>query len=372
MKSNSCWEVRLLDLKRLYSFLKYLHDYAEVDYHESLEFLREQGLISLQKDKLIISNNWIIYGKQFQSKQDHLLSLLCFKRNYQKYLVEVALLTALKISDSEDVEGIERFVSGLPKLSSYAVFSLKDVQGETEFSKLSLEDRLKKKEEQYQAINRFIFDGPAHYQRVMFYLKHVQAYEQSELAQYKKLGKKIDEQWGKRRMISTDLSLAPLKERPLYTLVPASPERKIDHPQFQHIFTYPWKLFVFLCCIVRENFEAQGVQAIRFQSVGDEVDILLTSSNHKQYRFGSFDEFAIEFCKLNDYELFPNDVDNLQSVFQNLVERKLLKIEDEEYRIQTTVEDVIYHSRVYIPLIAESKQIRGRLERWIDELREKR
>lgn len=163
-----------------------------------------------------------------------------------------------------------------------------------------------------------------------------------------------------------------MKERPLHTLVPFIPERKIDHPQFQHIFTYPWKLFVFLCCIVRENFEAQGVQAIRFQAVVDEVDVLLTASNHQQYRYGTFDEFAVEFCKVNQYLLFPNEVRNLKTVFQNLVERKLLTVVDDEYRLPTTIEDVIYNTRLYIPLIAESKQLRGRMEQWIDELREKR
>lgn len=176
----------------------------------------------------------------------------------------------------------------------------------------------------------------------------------------------------KGRKISTNLSLVPLKEPSLYTLVPFVPARKIDHPQFQHIFTYPWKLFVFLCCIVRENYEAQGVQTIRFQITGDEVDVLLTGNNHQQYLYGSFDEFAVEFCKVSQYQLFPKEVSNLQSIFHDLVERKLLTIVDDEYRIPTAIEDVIYNTSVFIPLIAESKQLRGRMEKWVDELREKR
>jgi len=206
----------------------------------------------------------------------------------------------------------------------------------------------------------------------MFFLNHVQDYEKLEsVIADQELGKSIDKQWQKGRKISVNFDLTPLQDRPLYTLVPANPTSQLDHPQFQHISTYPWKLFVFLCCIVRENFEAQGVQAIRFQAVEDGVEVLLTSSKHKQCRYGSFDDFALEFSKVSQYQLFPYDVNNLESIFHNLVERKLLQIIDGEYRIPTNIEDVIYNTRVFIPLIAESKQLRGRLDRWIDELREK-
>lgn len=205
----------------------------------------------------------------------------------------------------------------------------------------------------------------------MYYLTHVQAYKHENVIEDIELGKKIDDQWGKGRKISTNLSLTPLKERPLYMLVPFIPERKIDQPQFQQLFTYPWKLFVFICCIVREHFEAQGVQAIRFQAIGDEVDVLLTSSNHQQYRYGAFDEFAIEFCKVSKYQLFPYEIKNLQTIFKDLKEHKLLAIVDGEYRLPSEVEDVIYNNNIYIPLIAESKQLRSRIEQWIDGLREK-
>lgn len=337
-----------------------------------MSFLKLEYLLEQKQDRYIITNNWITYGRQFQSEQDQLLSIFCFNEDYQKYLVEVALSTALKMSETEDLEGIENFVSNLSKLSSYVISVLAEIKENSWFSIARLEDRLKQKEEKYQNLNRVIFDGPPHYQRIMFYLKHVQAYKQENLIEDIELGKKIDDHWQKGRKISTDLFLAPLKERPLHTLVPFIPERKIDHPQFQHIFTYPWKLFVFLCCIVRENFEAQGVQAIRFQVVGDGVDVLLTASNHQQFRYGSFDEFAIEFCKINQYQLFPYELRSLHTIFQNLVERKLLTVVDDEYRLPTTIEDVIYHTRLFIPLIAESKQLRGRLEQWVEELREKR
>ncbi|MCV2517421.1 hypothetical protein EAI05_13685 [Bacillus subtilis] len=361
-----------MDVKKCYQLLTKLYDYGEVDYHNSMSFLKLEYLLEQKQDRYIITNNWITYGRQFQSEQDQLLSIFCFNEDYQKYLVEVALSTALKMSETEDLEGIENFVSNLSKLSSYIISVLAEIKENSWFSITRLEDRLKQKEEQFQDFNRLIFDGPPHYQRVMFYLKLVQAYKQENVIEDIDLGKKIDEQWKKGRKISTDLSLAPLKERPLHTLVPYIPERKIDHPQFQHIFTYPWKLFVFLCCIVRENFEAQGVQAIRFQVVGDGVDVLLTASNHQQFRYGSFDEFAIEFCKINQYQLFPYELRSLHTIFQNLVERKLLTVVDDEYRLPTTIEDVIYHTRLFIPLIAESKQLRARLEQWIDELREKR
>jgi hypothetical protein len=362
-----------LDVKKTYQCLKQLYYFGECLDDGTLSFLKQQNLLERTHDRNIITNNWITFGQQFKTEVDYILSLFCFKDDdYQKYLVEVALSTALKMSETGDIEGIETFVNNLSKLSKYAVSVLVEIKEDSGFSIARLEDRLKQKEEQYQSVNRFIFDGPPHYQRVMFYLKHVQAFKQVNVIEDTDLGKKIDDQWQKGRKISTDLSLAPMKERPLYTLVPSIPERKIDHPQFQHIFTYPWKLFVFLCCIVRENFEAQGVQAIRFQLVGDGVDVLLTASNHQEFRYGSFDEFAIEFCKVNQYLLFPNELSNLQTVFQNLVERKLLTVVDDEYRLPTTIEDVIYHTRLYIPLIAESKQLRGGLEQWIDELREKR
>jgi hypothetical protein len=362
----------MLDVKKSYQTLKQLYKYGESGYHDSFSFLLQLDFIKRIQDRYIITNNWITYGQEFQSEQDHLLSLYCFKDDYQKYLVEVVLLTALKMSETEDVQGIETFVSDLRIFSAYAVSVLTEIKEDSVFSIVRLEERLMQKEEQYQNLNHFIFDGPPHYQRIMFYLKHVQIYKREKVTEDIVFGKKIDDQWQKGRKISTNLSLAPLKERPLHTLVPSILESKVDHPQFQHVFTYPWKLFVFLCCIVRENFEAQGVQAIRFQVVGDEVDVLLTASNHQQYRYGTFNKFAVEFCKVNQYLLFPYEVSNLQTIFQNLAERKLLTIIDEEYRLPTEIEDVIYNTRLYIPLIAESKQLRGRMEQWIDELRGKR
>lgn len=361
-----------MNIKKSFHLLKYLIDYGECEVSDTIAFLEEQSLLERVQDRYIITNNWLTYGQQFQSEQDHLLSLFCFKDDYQKYLVEVALLTALKMSETDDIQGIETFVTNLSKLSIYAISVLAEIKQDNSTSIGLMEKRLKQREEQYQSLNHFIFNGPPHYQRVMYYLRNVQVYKQENVIEDTSLGKKLDDQWQKGRKISTNLSLSPLKERPLYTLVPFIPERKIDHPQFQHIFTYPWKLFVFLCCIVRENFEAQGVQPIRFQVVGDGVDVLLTASNHQQFRYGSFDEFAIEFCKVNQYLLFSSELSNLQTVFQNLVERKLLTIVDDEYRLPTIIEDVIYHTRLFIPLIAESKQLRGRLEQWIDELREKR
>ncbi|MDR7074157.1 hypothetical protein [Fictibacillus barbaricus] len=361
-----------MDVKKTYQILEGLLDYGEMPCIASLSFLEKMNLLELQQDRYLITNNWITYGNQFQSKKDHLFSILCFMNDYQKYLVEVTLLTALKMSEADDLGGMEVFVSSLPKFSGYAISVLAEIKEVNGFSISRLEKRINQQESQYQSFNRLIFDGSPHYLRIMFYLKHVQAYKQEKVIEDIDLGKKIDDQWQKGRKISTNLILSTLKVRPLYTLVPSILERKIEHPQFQHIFTYPWKLFVFLCCIVRENFEAQGVQAIRFQVVGNGVDVLLTASNHQEFRYGNFDEFAIEFCKVNQYLLFPNELRNLHTVFHNLVERKLITIVDDEYRLPTTIEDVIYHTRLYIPLIAESKQLRGRLEQWIDELREKR
>lgn len=361
-----------MELKKRYKWLKQLYDYGECENKNSHSVLVKLGLLNRKQDRCVITNNWIDFSKEFHSGQEFQLSLFCFDESYQKFLIEVTLLTAIKMSETGDLNGIEAFVSNQTEFSKYAISVLIGIKDEDGFAIARLEERIKQKKELYQELNRFIFDGPPNYQRVMLYLKHVQAYKQESVIEDTVLGKKIDDQWQKGRKISTNLTLNPLKARPLYTLVPSAPERIIDHPQFQHIFTYPWKLFVFLCCIVRENFEAQGVQAIRFQVVGDGVDVLLTASNHQQFRYGSFDEFAIEFCKVNQYQLFPNEIRNLHAIFQNLVERKLITVVDDEYRLPTTIEDVIYHTRLFIPLIAESKQLRGRLEQWVDELREKR
>lgn len=361
-----------MDIKKIYKYLKQLYDYGETEYDDSIYFLKQQYFIDQMQNHYIITNNWINYGRQFRSEKEHLFSLYCFNNDYQKYLVEVALSTALKMSETEDLEGIKSFVSSLSNLSFYAISVLAEIKEDSGFSIALLDDRLKQKEKQFQDVNRLIFDGQPHYQRIMFYLKHVQAYEKKNTIQDLELGKKIDDQWRKGRKISTNLSLVPLKESPLYTLVPFIPDWKIEHPQFQHLFTYPWKLFVFLCCIVRENFEAQGVQAVRFQVVGDGVDVLLTANNNQQFRYGSFEEFALEFCHVNQYQLFPNELINLHTIFQNLVERKLLTVVDDEYRLPTTIEDKIYNTRLFIPLIAGSEQLRGKLEQWIDELRDKR
>lgn len=361
-----------MDIKKGYLQLKRLYDYGESEYNNILDFLAEKDLLKRIQDRYIITNNWISYCWQFETEQDHLFSLFCFKDDYQKYLVEVALLTALKMSETEDLKGIETFVSDLSNLSSYAVSVLAEVKEDSGFSIARLEKRLKQKEVQFQELNRLIFDGPPHYQRVIYYLKNVESFKPKKVIEDIELGKEIDSHWQKGRMISTDLSLEPLKERSLYTLVPFNIERKIEHPQFQHLFTYPWKLFVFLCCIVRENFEAQGVQAVRFQVVGDGVDVLLTTYNNQQFRYGSFDEFALEFCHVNQYQLFPKELIHLHTIFQNLVERNILTVVDDEYRLPTTIEDVIYNTRLFIPLIAGSEQLRGKLELWIDELRDKR
>lgn len=361
-----------MSVKKSYQLLKRLYDYGECELYESLYFLEQKHLLIQKKERYIIANNWISYSYQFQSEQDHLFTLFCLKDDYQKYLVEVALLTALKMSETEDLKGIETFVSNLLNLSSYAVSVLAEIKEDSGFSIARLEKRLKQKEEQFEELNRLIFDGPPHYQRVIYYLKNVEAYKPKKAIEDIELGKRIDDQWQKGRKISTDLSLAALKESPLYTLVPSISDHKIEHPRFQHLFTYPWKLFVFLCCIVRENFEAQGVQAIRFQVVGDGVDVLLTTYNNQQFRYGSFDEFALEFCHVNQYQLFPKELINLHTIFQNLVECNLLTVVDDEYRLPTTIEDVIYNTRLFIPLIAGSEQLRGKLELWIDELRDKR
>lgn len=363
-----------MEVTNRYKNLERLNNYGVCEYIYSHSALEKKGLLVLKQDKYIIKDNWIEYRSKFQSDQDFLFSLFCFEEDYQQFLVEIVLLTAIRMRETEDLEGLETLVSNLSKLSSYAISVLTsgEVKTDSGYSIARLEERLKSKEELFQDLNRLIFDGPPYYQRVIYYLKQVQAYEKKNTIQDLELGKKIDDQWRKGRKISTNLSLVPLKESPLYTLVPFIPDQKIEHPQFQHLFTYPWKLFVFLCCIVRENFEAQGLQAVRFQAVGDGVDVLLTANNNQQFRYGSFDEFALEFCHVNQYQLFPNKLINLHTIFQNLVERKLLTVVDDEYRLPTTIEDLIYNTRLFIPLIAGSEQLRGKLEQWIDELRDKR
>lgn len=186
-----------MDIKKSYQSLEQLNNFGEGTYNDSLFFLERYGLLKREQNQSIITSNWINYSIQFQAEKDFLFSLLCFKDDYQNYLVEVALLTALRMSEAEDTEGIESFVSSLSVLSLYSISILTEIKEECGFSISKLEERLKQKEQQFQDLTHLIFGVFPLYTRVISYLKYVQAYKQEDTKEDIVIGKKVDEQWQK-------------------------------------------------------------------------------------------------------------------------------------------------------------------------------
>ena len=350
-----------------------MYDYGETQYSQELSFLEDNGLIEIIDSTAVITTNWINYGKQFQSGQDHLRSLFCFDTDYQQYLLQVALLTVLKMREVEDTDGLMEFVSKMPKLSGYAMAVLREIASDDlkVLNNAILEEKINKLEASFQVLDNFIFDGAPQYQRTVFYLEKVQLYQAKELEQLEPLGSTIDQNWQKGRKISADLQLVPLKEQPLAVLAPCEPQRPVSNPLFNNLFTYPWKLFVFMWCVVREHYEAQGAQAIRFRLVDGQVDVLIMLNKNQEFRYGTFNDFAMDYCHINQYQLFPNVQPNLEGIFHEFFDRKVLSIVDEEYRLGSHVEHEIYNTDIFISVIAKSKQFRQRMQQWIDELRTK-
>ena len=361
-----------MEIRKLDKALKQLYSYGETPFIQELSYLKDNGLIEIIDDTAVITTNWIEYGKQFQSSHDHLRSLFCFDAGYQQYLLQVALLTVLKMRDAGDTGGLIEFVTKMPKLSEYATNVLKDIASDDlkSFKIGSLEEKVKTLEVTFKDLDIFIFDGAPQYQRIIFYLEKVQLYQAGPVEKIEPLGLTIDQHWQKGRKISADLQLAPLKEQPVTVLVPCEPQYPVSNPFFNNLFTYPWKLFVFMWCVVREHYEAQGTQAIRFRLVEGQVDVLIRTTR-QEFRYGTFNDFALEFCHHNQYELFPNVQPNLAGIFHEFFDRKVLNVVDEEYRMSAHVEHEIYNTGIFIPLIARSKQLRLRMQQWIDELRDK-
>ena len=137
-----------MDIHKIAKALQRLYNYGEVAYSQELSFLKEVALIQVLDNTSIITNNWIEYGKQFQSSQDLLRSLLCFDREYQQYLLQVALLTVLKMRDAEDLDGLMEFVEKMPKLCEQAVSILRDIaiNNQKSFDVAKLESEVKKVE----------------------------------------------------------------------------------------------------------------------------------------------------------------------------------------------------------------------------------
>ena len=362
-----------VEIKNIDKVLNRLYRYGETEHNEELSFLKDAGLIQILDNTAVITTNWIEYGKSFQNKQDHLRSLFCFYSEYQQYLLQVALLTVLKIRDAEDTEGLLEFVSKMPVLAGKAVTILRKIATDDlkAFNITVLEDKINKLETSFQDLDNYIFDGAPQYQRIIFYLEKVQLYQSGEVEPLQPLGSTIDQNWQKGRKISVDLQLVPLKEQLVAVLAPCELQRLGSNPFFNQLSTHPWKLFVFLWCVVREHYEAQGALAIRFCLVDSQVDVLIMSRKKQEFRYGGFNEFALEFCHINQYQLFPNVQLNLETVFREFFDRKILSIVDEEYRLGIQVEQEIYNTDIFIPLIAKSKHLRQRMKQWIDELRDK-
>jgi esterase/lipase superfamily enzyme len=360
-----------MEVKKVHNYLDKLYHYGETIYVAELQPFVDRGLLYVYEKKAIITNNWIEFVKRFPNKDDFLHTLFCFDEAYQNYLLQTALLTVLKMREAEDIDGIIDFVYKMPKVARKVVNLLDEIKSGDRYDITLLEQRVKKSEPSFRERNHFIFNGVPYYQRLIYYVHHIQQYEEQAIGQDVPLGKKIDEQWAKGRKIGSDLQLLPGKNRPFAILTPYEPAIEFANPLFKHLLTYPWKLFVFLCCVVREQTEAQGKATIRFHAVNDQVDVILMSSKNQEYRYGTVDEFALEFCKINNYQLFPAESNRLATVFHNLHDRGFLTIVDEEYRIPTHIEDELYNTSLFIPLIAGSKQVRKRIEQWIDELRDR-
>lgn len=362
-----------MDIHKIDKALQRLYNYGEVAYSQELVFLQEIGLIQVVDSTAIITNNWIEYGKQFQNGQDVLRSLLCFNREYQQYLLKLALLTVLKMRDAKDLDGLMEFVTKMPKLCEQAVIILKNIAYENHksFDAAKLEKEVKAVESSFRELDHYIFDGVPQYQRSLYYLEKVQRYQAKESGRLLPLGKTIDQNWDKKRIISADLQLFPLKEAPMIVLTPYEWQGVVYNPLFHNIFTYPWKLFVFMWCVVREHYEAQGTQAIRFRVVEGRVEVLIMSNKNQEFRYGLFNDFALEFCHVNQYQLFPNIQLNVESIFDEFFDRKIVHIVDEEYRLASHIDNEIHSTNIYISLIAKSKQLRQQMQQWVDELRNK-
>jgi len=362
-----------LDIKKVDKALNQLYSYGETVFIPELAWLKENSLIEVIDYTSVITANWVEYGKQFQSQQDHIRSLFCFDKEYQQYLLQVALLTVLKMREAEDTEGLMEFVSKMPKLSEFAVVILKEIASDElkNFDTTVLEKRINNLEASFQDLNHYLFDGVPQYQRIVSYLEKVQLYQAKDIESTETLGSTIDQQWQRGRKIAADLKLTPLKEQPITVLAPFDPHRSMTNPFFHHLLTYPWKLFVFQWCVVREHYEAQGAQAVRFQLVDGQVDVLIMSRKNQEFRYGTFNDFAFEFCKINQYQTFPDVQPNLASIFYEFFDRKVLRIVDEEFRLGTHIEDGLYNTSAFIPLIAKSKLLRQRMQQWVDELRNK-
>lgn len=122
-------------------------------------------------------------------------------------------------------------------------------------------------------------------------------------------------------------------------------------PYFK-ISLYPWKLFVFMWLVVREHYEAQATQTIRFRPVEGPVEVLIMSNKNQEFRYGSFNDFALGFCHVNQYQLFPNIQLNVDVIFNEFFDRKIVNIVDEEYRLASHIDQEIHSTNIYIPLIA--------------------
>ncbi|GFZ93764.1 hypothetical protein GCM10008018_45220 [Paenibacillus marchantiophytorum] len=361
-----------MDIKKVEKALKQLYAYGETENIGELAFLQQNQLIEVIGHKAVITPNWIDYGKQFKFEQDHLHSLFCFDREYQQYLIQVALLTVLKIRDAQDTNGLIEFVSKVPKLAEYVVALLKEIRSDNKtYNNIILEERIKRMEATFLETNHFIFDGTPQYQRIIYYLEHVQFYQMKEAMRTELLGNTIDQNWIKGRKISLEFQLSLIKDYPISTLISCEPLRAFSNPFFNNLFSYPWKLFVFLWCVVREHYEAQGTPVIRFRFVDGHIDVLIMSNKNQEFRYGGFNEFALAFCYINQFQLFPNVQLNLEGIFNEFFDRKVLTIDDEEYRMSSHVEHEIYNTDIFIPLIAKSKLLRQRMQQWIDELRDK-
>ncbi|MEH7370169.1 hypothetical protein [Priestia megaterium] len=360
-------------LKRTIQTLEQLFYYGEASLLEDLRFLEQQNLIYERDQRWVITADWIHFCYSFSQDKDFLNALLCFKSDYQNYLIHQVVLTALRMNDSEDIDGLVEFVDQLPCFANQTLEVLDELYGNrtNDYDHSLLEKKITKLQPTFREYDDLLFNGPPVYQKAIYYLKCIQTLTRIKANEDKVLGETIDEQWKPWRKVSTITDLALNKSQPLVVLVPFLIDIDFPDLRFIQIVSQPWRVLLLMFGIVRGQYEAQGISAIRFQSTNEGVKVRLTSTKYKETEFGSLNEFIVAFCRKMDYQLFPHKIPDIEKVLSELHDRNIFVIEGREYRLEESLEDKLYESVAGIPFITESRYLRKQIESWIDELRER-
>jgi hypothetical protein len=363
-----------MNVKKTLEALKQLYQYGETPIVSECTFLVERGLVYQSQGRLVVTRSWIEYCYHFQKKEEFLQSLLCFEPAYQTYLLQQLLVTALKMRESGNTAGLWEFVAGLPKLAGAVLKIVRGLYGANpaQFPLALLEAKIESEKNDFRELNWLIFNGPPNYQRLWYYFDLIQQYETISEASDLPLGGTIDAIWSNGRKIAT-VTMAPLqKERPIVVLAPFEFPTAIQDSNMRAILSYPWRLFMLILGIIREQYEVEKDRAISLRVNNEHVEVVLTSGAGREFLYGALNSFAAYLCKALNFLLFPQAAPDLEAELQWLLEYGVFVVRDGEYRLATESEDQLYLSSLGITFITGSKQLRANMERFIDELREKK